>query len=68
MQIAVSERMEEVQRNTSANTQATQSTGLSGQVPTISCRSAPEQRITDIKTRRTILGSDAKILKSQGPN
>ena len=44
MQIAVSERMEEVQRNTSANTQATQSTGLRGQTPTTSWRSAPEQR------------------------
>ena len=46
MQIAVRERMEEVQRNTSANTQATQSTGPRGQDPTTSWRSAPEERVT----------------------
>ena len=41
--MAVRERMEEVQRKTSAKTQATQSEGSRGQEPTTSCRRAPGQ-------------------------
>ena len=41
--MAVRERIEEVQRKTSAKTQATQSEGSRGQEPTTSCRRAPGQ-------------------------
>ena len=47
--MAVRERMEEVQRKTSAKTQATQSEGSRGQEPTTSCRRAPGQDCVSVR-------------------
>ena len=53
--MAVRERMEEVQRKTSAKTQATQSEGSRGQEPTTSCRRAPGQDCVSVRGKETFL-------------
>ena len=53
--MAVRERMEEVQRKTSAKTQATQSEGSRGQEPTTSCRRAPGQDCVSVRSQELLL-------------
>ena len=70
--MAVRDRMDEVQRKTSAKTQATQSEGSRGQEPTTSCRRAPGQdRVSvrgsgDVVTRAVNEGPQSSMPR-EGP-